>query len=439
MHCKFSLLALASYVLIPAHCRPQDTETSTASSRLLPTNDLLNNQNTATITGAALGVGIGVAGSILVGKLLDDASKCKPPAISKFLPLPDLLNLNNIVNPDCANTNKNFGFSNNYKYVDNNPYQYQQFPSPGYDVIPLASSNFPTSSVIQPTNVQLTPDNHQQSAPHHVHHHHFHQPTSGFTQTGSYTPSPNTATQSSQTVISAYNDDYEVVDDDDNSGGLYSFVPNQAIQPRNIPEAQLYSPVPESQLSNTAKFSESDALLFQSSLNAKNKQSLDFNHFFENQEGREGRVISPDTSLFDGASFSETEAVLPEPDEVDTFKALPESDHDVRNGRIVESGLKTSHSFSEPAVLFKPRPKKLREGRVIASSEFFTETEPVLAETNFDKNAKAKSSSKQISEAPVLFQPRPEVKKVREGRVLNSNSASENKGPKPFSFGVSAN
>ena len=93
--------------------------------------------------------------------------------------------------------------------------------------------------------------------------------------------------------------------------------------------------MPESQLSNTAKFSESDALLFQSSLNAKNKESLDFNHFFENQEGREGRVISPDTSLFDGASFSETEAVLPEPDEVDTFKALPESDHDVRNGRIV--------------------------------------------------------------------------------------------------------
>ena len=39
---------------------------------------LLSNENTAAVTGAALGLGIGIAGSILVGKLIEDATKCKP-------------------------------------------------------------------------------------------------------------------------------------------------------------------------------------------------------------------------------------------------------------------------------------------------------------------------------------------------------------------------
>jgi len=39
---------------------------------------LLSNQNTAAVTGAAIGLGIGVAGSLLVGKLIQDATRCKP-------------------------------------------------------------------------------------------------------------------------------------------------------------------------------------------------------------------------------------------------------------------------------------------------------------------------------------------------------------------------
>jgi len=34
------------------------------------------------VTGAALGLGIGIAGSILVGKLIEDANKCKPHEVN---------------------------------------------------------------------------------------------------------------------------------------------------------------------------------------------------------------------------------------------------------------------------------------------------------------------------------------------------------------------
>jgi len=43
---------------------------------------LLSNKNTAAVTGAALGLGIGIAGSILVGKLIEDANKCKPHEVN---------------------------------------------------------------------------------------------------------------------------------------------------------------------------------------------------------------------------------------------------------------------------------------------------------------------------------------------------------------------
>jgi len=34
------------------------------------------------VTGAALGLGIGIAGSILVGKLIEDATQCKPHEVN---------------------------------------------------------------------------------------------------------------------------------------------------------------------------------------------------------------------------------------------------------------------------------------------------------------------------------------------------------------------
>jgi len=52
------------------HCHAQEDEQTKPR--------LLSNENTAAVTGAALGLGIGIAGSILVGKLIEDATKCKP-------------------------------------------------------------------------------------------------------------------------------------------------------------------------------------------------------------------------------------------------------------------------------------------------------------------------------------------------------------------------
>merc|ERR1712117_114523 len=91
---------------------------------------LLSNKNTAAVTGAALGLGIGIAGSILVGKLIEDATKCKPqdvqpPAFGRFLP--DLLHLQ--AGP-CQPRQP----SSNYRLP-------QQYPSPGY-VIPSPSTQY---------------------------------------------------------------------------------------------------------------------------------------------------------------------------------------------------------------------------------------------------------------------------------------------------------
>ena len=106
-------------------------ESSTASSRLLPTDQLLTNENSAALTGAALGLGIGVAGSLLVGKILEDAARCRPPAITRLLPLPDLRHLNTLVNPECEQRAQ---VQDTYRLTD----YPTSYPSPGYDVVPLS-------------------------------------------------------------------------------------------------------------------------------------------------------------------------------------------------------------------------------------------------------------------------------------------------------------
>ena len=113
---------------------PETTEAA-AGARLLPTDQLLTNENSAALTAGALGLGIGVAGSLLVGKLIDDASRCRPPAITKFLPLPDLLNLNGLVNPEC---NKKYGGYSEVRETLGQTVYPVQYPSAGYDTIPLS-------------------------------------------------------------------------------------------------------------------------------------------------------------------------------------------------------------------------------------------------------------------------------------------------------------
>merc|ERR1711983_122673 len=118
---------------------------------------LLSNKNTAAVTGAALGLGIGIAGSILVGKIIEDATKCKPqdvqpPAFGRFLP--DLLNLHG--NP-CHTRQPQSSYR-----------QPQQYPSPGY-VIPSPSTQYqqavpPTSQKPSVTSGYFVPNLHKVTA-----------------------------------------------------------------------------------------------------------------------------------------------------------------------------------------------------------------------------------------------------------------------------------
>jgi len=108
---------------------------------------ILSNQNTAAVTGAALGLGIGIAGSILVGKLIEDATKCKPqdvqpPAFGRFLP--DLLNLHG---GPCHTRQP----QSSYRQP-----QPQQYPSPGY-VIPSPSTQY--QQAVPPTSQKPTVTN----------------------------------------------------------------------------------------------------------------------------------------------------------------------------------------------------------------------------------------------------------------------------------------
>jgi len=118
-------------VVVVTICQAQEDDDNTKTR-------ILSNQNTAAVTGAALGLGIGIAGSILVGKIIEDATKCKPqdvqpPAFGRFLP--DLLNLHG--NP-CRTRQPQSSYR-----------QPQQYPSPGY-VIPSPSTQY--QQAVPPTS-----------------------------------------------------------------------------------------------------------------------------------------------------------------------------------------------------------------------------------------------------------------------------------------------
>merc|ERR1712013_79669 len=125
------LLLLLLMVVVVTICQAQNDDDNTETR-------ILSDQNTAAVTGAALGLGIGIAGSILVGKIIEDATKCKPqdvqpPAFGRFLP--DLLNLHG--NP-CRTRQPRSSYR-----------QPQQYPSPGY-VIPSPSTQY--QQAVPPTS-----------------------------------------------------------------------------------------------------------------------------------------------------------------------------------------------------------------------------------------------------------------------------------------------
>ena len=372
---------------------PESTE-ATTGARLLPTDQLLTNENSAALTAGALGLGIGVAGSLLVGKIIDDASRCRPPAITKFLPLPDLLNFNGLVNPDC---NKKYGgYSEVWETLGQTVYPVQ-YPSAGYDTIPLSRSDqhIPSSpdtcvfnfqifsqhyitdfSNLPVTQSQLTPD---VAAYYHYQQGLFntnHQSSGGFSETNSYIPSadnvhsvnsPDLSHTATQNLIFHNNNHqhgHQSIHNVHNAHELFPMEVNPAIQPRGLPEHEvLFSPSSSSK--KLTSFSETGAVVSSPDISfpdtngprAKRRDSSRsvagfsetgavvaepdaFRFSVENQESRQGRVFAVQSS-----SFSETAPLVPEPDQE---KSVTRESQEDRRGRVVfrPVAAKTS-SFSD--------------------------------------------------------------------------------------------
>ena len=131
------------------------------------------------------------------------------------------------------------------------------------------------------------------------------------------------------------------------------------------------------------------------------------------QNLRTGKVLNPDVSMFKpistSTSFTETEAVLPEAD------SAHESNSVQKSGETVG------------VVLFEPRPdaKKSRAGRLLHSdrsqASAFTQTDSIFPKPDQDSS---KSSDKETTVA--LFQPRPDAKNKRRGRLLADEAKSSN-------------
>merc|ERR1711970_728218 len=241
---------------------------------------ILSNQNTAAVTGAALGLGIGIAGSILVGKLIEDATKCKPqdvqpPAFGRFLP--DLLNLHG---GPCHTRQP----QSSYRQP-----QPQQYPSPGY-VIPSPSTQYqqavpsgytpPTSQKPTVTNGYNVPNLHKQTISSGYSVPNLHKPTvsngynvpnaqkqtisSGYSVPDLHKPtnvyqkptqapkniyspvasSQNLYTQTSphKASVDAPKDVVELVNHDYNEYNDFTLTPNFAIQPRTLAQEDLAQP-----------------------------------------------------------------------------------------------------------------------------------------------------------------------------------------------------
>merc|ERR1712038_2189040 len=231
---------------------------------------ILSNQNTAAVTGAALGLGIGIAGSILVGKLIEDATKCKPqdvqpPAFGRFLP--DLLNLHG---GPCHTRQP----QSSYRQP-----QPQQYPSPGY-VIPSPSTQYqqavssgytpPTSQKPTVTNGYNVPDLQKPTVTSGYSVPNLHKPTvtSGYSVPNLHKPtisngyklnqptqapkniyspvasSQNLYTETSphKASVDAPKDVIELVNHDYNEYNDFTLTPNFAIQPRTLAQEDLAQP-----------------------------------------------------------------------------------------------------------------------------------------------------------------------------------------------------
>merc|ERR1712128_378790 len=357
---------------------------------------LLSNQNTAAVTGAALGLGIGIAGSILVGKLIEDANKCKPedvqpPAFGRFLPglfpglLPDLLHLK------PKNCNPQNSQANNYR-------QTQSYPSPGY-VIPSASNQYHQHQSVESgytiSNLQQStissgykvPNLHKQTESSGYNVPNLHKPTvssgystpnQGYNSVSKNTYSPTASNQNSfsQTAphkasVDPPKETIELVNTDYTDYTEYSYTPNSAIQPRHLEEEALFKPVPTQKqrkpksfdpITKVQQFQASSSKVKPNSLKAftpliprtqklervQNTFSQTANHKaqpnaakFQESEIRESKAIKQDSS------FQQTEAHTPEPD-------TPNSSN--RQGKTLSNLTKLSATKNQNQQKFQPLP-----------------------------------------------------------------------------------
>ena len=343
-----------------------------------------------------MGLGIGVAGSLIVSKLIDDAAKCKPPAIGKLIPLPDILKFNP-VNPDC---NKLFPQASNYR--ETYPGQYvapTQYPSQGYDVVPsspqypsqgydVVHSSSSSQTSYQPVPVQLTPTNS------------YSQPSGqpGFSQTSSYTATPNrpltTLQPSPAPIVPSVVDAYV--------SPQVSYVPNPAIQPRGL--SDLFSPVS----SKSTQFSETEAVIPDVDT-VRTGKALEAVEAREVDSAARPVLFQPlsRTELNNKAAahsgFSQTEAVSPT---TDSF----------RNGKSFNS---------EVEILVEPREFGASNQRLVKS---FSETEAVVPQSDLARSVKQITANS----GRVLFRPQDKVK--RQGKSLSTVRQTE---PKAFTKSLS--
>jgi len=166
-----SLVETDDAYILEADLPEKDTKAATATKTGTSTRLFTGNQ---AIDGAVVGLGVGVIGSLLVGKLLEEKNKCNPrgrrdTASTRFLP--GLFGGNNCPPPPYQQPNIGYQQPNSAYQQANQGYRpsnsYQQ-PSNGYR---------PSNSYQQPSNGYQQPYRSQQS---------------GFSQASAHKPTPAT-------------------------------------------------------------------------------------------------------------------------------------------------------------------------------------------------------------------------------------------------------
>jgi len=212
---------------------------------------LLNNKNTATLSAAAVGLGIGVVGSLLVSKAIEDRG-CKDDPLGF---IPDILGKKR-----CRKTNQNYRYNNqqsNYNIPAVNNYPTSNVQPPKFSIPSNNNQNYPSPGYFIPTtNEQYTPTidysigDQYSSGSHNVIRPRYPTP---FTQTLGYKPKPNDFhTPHDAVIISSekYQPPNQIheLGHHPSSGEFYPQDMNPAIQPRNLPTLEptnLFTPVHE--------------------------------------------------------------------------------------------------------------------------------------------------------------------------------------------------